>query len=202
MLCGFAIALVYEATAEQIARNRTALLEEAVARVLPGATHFQGYWLIHDALAPAGVDEASFIAGYDSSGALVGVGLPASIMGYQDNIGMLFGYDPVGERLTGFVVLESRETPGLGSKIGTASAFLRSLSALDVRLDGTTLANAVTLTTRGTERRPYEVDGVTGATVSSRAVVQAINNTAARLAAIRARLGALREQPSGHHDAG
>ncbi|MGD8416211.1 MAG: FMN-binding protein [Pseudomonadales bacterium] len=191
MLCGFAIALVYQATAEQIAHNRTARLEEAVARVLPGGvTRFQGYRAAGAGIAPAGIDQAAFIAGYDSNGAFTGVAVPVSIMGYQDTIGMLLGYDPQQQQLTGFAVLESRETPGLGAKIATDPAFLASLGALDVTLAGAALANPVVLS-RGIERRPHEVDGITGATVSSSAVVRAVNNAAPDFAAIRARLGVL-----------
>ena len=97
---------------------------------------------------------------------LVGVAVPASIMGYQDTIGMLFGYDPEQQRLTGFAVLQSRETPGLGSKIGTDPAFLASLNDLDVTLEDAKLKTRVALAGRSAERRPHEVDGVTGATVS------------------------------------
>jgi len=144
MSCGFAIALVYEATEERIASNRTELLEEAVARVLSGAIRLQGYEL-GDELAPASVDQASFVAGYDSAGRFIGVAVPASIMGYQDTISMLFGYSPEQQRLTGFAVLQSRETPGLGSKIGTDPAFLASLNDLDVTLEDAKLETKVVL---------------------------------------------------------
>lgn len=192
MACGFAIALVFQATAGQIERNRAELLEQAVAEVLPGVATMRGYAIADDVLTDAATDQAQLIAGYDQTGALVGVALPARIMGYQDTIRMLFGYDPVSERLTGFTVLDSRETPGLGSKIDTDPDFLASLKGLDVELAGHTLANEATLATWGAERAPWQVDGITGATVSSHAVIQAINDTAPALAAIRAQLPALR----------
>lgn len=192
MTCGFAIALVFQATAGQIERNRAELLEQAVGEVLPGVATIHGYAIADDALTDAATDQAQFIAGYDQTGALVGVALPARIMGYQDTIRMLFGYDPVSERLTGFAVLDSRETPGLGSKINTDPDFLASLKGLDVELAGHALASKVTQATRGAERAPWQVDGITGATVSSNAVIQAINDTAPVLATIRAQLPALK----------
>lgn len=191
MACGLAIALVFEATAARIASNRAALLEEAVSRVLPGATRLAGYRLGDDALAAVAAAEADAIAGYDDGGRLIGVALPAGVMGYQDRIDMLLGYDPQRQRLTGFAVLQSRETPGLGSKIGTDPAFLASLGSLDVGLDGTALARPVTLAARGAARRAHQVDGITGATVSSKAVVRAVNLAAPQFAALRARLTAL-----------
>ena len=188
MACGFAIALVFQATAGQIERNRLALLEEAVGQVLPGAAITQGYAIDDDTVTAVNTDQADFIASYDGHGTLVGVALQASIMGYQDTIRMLFGYDPSSETLTGFAVLESRETPGLGSKIGTDPAFLGALAGLDVRLVEGALANEITLTGRGDAGAPWQVDGITGATISSNAVIRAINHAAPRLAAIRAGL--------------
>jgi electron transport complex protein RnfG len=192
MACGFAIAVVYEATAGPIARNRTELLEQSVAQVLPGAKQFQGYDFAGDELTATAIDRATLVAGYDDTG-FIGVALPASIMGYQDSIRMLLGYDPHNQQLTGFAVLESRETPGLGSKIATDEAFLDSLHTLDVTVDAKRLINPVTLATRGSDRTRYQVDGITGATVSSRAVVAAINGAAPQLAAIRGHLQALRD---------
>jgi electron transport complex protein RnfG len=188
MACGLAIALVFQATAGQIESNRAALLEKAVAQVLTGTRTTKGFVIDNGTLATAATDRADFIASYNESGLLIGVAVSTGIMGYQDRIRMLLGYEPRSETLTGFAVLESRETPGLGSKIGTDPTFLSSLSGLDVRLSGTTLANEVTLTTRGQARAPWQVDGITGATISSKAVARAISNTAPMLAVIRAGL--------------
>ena len=185
MTCGFAIALVFQATAGQIERNRLALLEDAVAQVLPGTAATQGYAIENGSLATASAEQADLIASYSDKGALIGVAVPASIMGYQDSIRLLLGYEPYAEALTGIVVLESRETPGLGSKIGTDPDFLAALRGLDVRLSGNALTNPVTLTTRGQARAPWQIDGITGATISSKAVVEAINNAAATLKIIR-----------------
>jgi electron transport complex protein RnfG len=185
--CGFAIAVVFQATADQIDRNRAELLEQSLVRVLPGAERFQPYRLVDGAVVAGSLTDADWIAGYDAQG-LVAVALPVSIMGYQDTIHMLLGYDPEGQRLTGFAVLSSRETPGLGSRIGTDPSFLASLAGLDVTLDGAGLVNPVRLVAAGSSRAAWQVDGITGATVSSRAVVEAVNRSAPRLLEIRRRL--------------
>jgi electron transport complex protein RnfG len=188
MACGLAIALVFQATAGQIESNRAALLEKAVAQVLTGTRTTKGFVIDNGTLAKAATDRADFIASYNESGLLIGVAVSTGIMGYQDRIRMLLGYEPRSETLTGFAVLESRETPGLGSKIGTDPAFLGALAGLDVRLVESALANDITLTTRGDAGAPWQVDGITGATISSNAVIRAINHAAPRLAAIRAGL--------------
>ena len=206
MACGFAIALVFQATAGKIEQNRAALLATAVAQVLPGTAATRGYAIDNGSLLTAATDQADFIASYSKGGAVIGVAVPTSIMGYQDTIRMLLGYDPASETLTGFAVLESRETPGLGSKIGTDPAFLTALSGLDVHLSGTTLKNEVSLTTRGQARAPWQLDGITGATISSKAVARAISNAAPKLAAVRAGLPVIEaaaelQAPEGNGDA-
>jgi electron transport complex protein RnfG len=197
MGCGLAIALMVQATAGQIAENRAERLTQAVGRVLPGAVEIQGYDIRDDGLVPLPADRATFIAGYDHEDSLIGVAVPARIMGYQDTIHMLFGYDPAAELLTGFVILESRETPGLGSKIGTDPEFLASLNGLDVSLAEGQLANRVTLASPRQPRTAWQVDGITGATVSSNAVAEAINRTAPQFEIVRRQLDKLRSPRSG-----
>ena len=67
MLCGFAIGLVFQATAGQIERNRAALLEKAVTQVLPGTSTTKGLVIDNGALAMAATDRADFIASYDET---------------------------------------------------------------------------------------------------------------------------------------
>ncbi|OOZ57680.1 hypothetical protein BOW42_00870 [Solemya velum gill symbiont] len=76
-----------------------------------------------------------------------------------------------------------RETPGLGDKIITDKNFVANFDALDVRLnsDATALANAVVLVKKGSKTNPWEVDAITGATISSNAVAKAINASAQQL---------------------
>ncbi len=194
MGCGLIISTVYQGTAAPIAENRARALEQAIVRVLPGTTTQRGFELIDDALV--GVEPASgaLIAGYDATGALIGVAVPAQVMGYQDTIGTLFGYDPTAERIIGFAVLNSRETPGLGAKIADDPKFLASFQGLDVRLANGGLRNPVTLTRPRVQHQAWHIDGITGATVSSQAIASAVNSTAAsRFAAIRAHIEELRD---------
>ncbi len=192
LACGLAIASVFQGTAARIAENRQARLQAAVAEVLPGATHQRGFAVTDGGLVDVEVARAAMIAGYDASGALVGVAVPARVMGYQDTISLLLGYDPDAQRVIGVTVLESRETPGLGAKIGSDPSFLAGFSALDVTLAADAVERPVSLTPTGAERMPWQVDGITGATISSRAVVHAVNTSAPAFAKIRSRLEELR----------
>ena len=68
--------------------------------------------------------------------------------------------------------MESKETPGLGDKIEKDPAFLENFEQLDVALanDGAELRNAIVTVKQGEKENAWEVDGITGATISSRAI--------------------------------
>lgn len=174
MLCGLLIVFVFAGTRPVIEANRAAALERAVFAVLPAATARVTF-----VLTPAGSFERAadskgerIHAGFDQAGRLVGVAIEASGMGYADTIGLLYGYAPERDAIVGIQVLTSKETPGLGNKIETDPDFLANFAALDVRLDdaGTSLLNPIETVKRGKKTEPWQVDGITGATVSSKAI--------------------------------
>jgi electron transport complex protein RnfG len=73
-------------------------------------------------------------------------------------------------------VLESRETPGLGDKIYKDAVFVGGFSALSVEPE-------IFAVKKGTKSRPNEIDTITGATISSKAVVRIINEAHAQWSA-------------------
>jgi electron transport complex protein RnfG len=83
----------------------------------------------------------------------------------------MIGFDPATGVLTGIKVLEQKETPGLGDKIGTDSGFGNQFPGRQVPL------RRVKARTGGD---PSEVQTITGATISSRAVIRIVNNAVAR----------------------
>lgn len=185
LVCGVAIVLAFRGTLPVIERNRAEALQKAILQVLPAATTSAGFVLREDGgFAPLeGKPGAARVvhAGYDANGKLVGFAIEAAGMGYQDTIRVLYGYDPERQAIVGFRVLESRETPGLGDKIDTDPAFLENFRALDVTLvgDGTALAHPITSVANGKKSSPWEVDAITGATVSSKAVAKLLQESAA-----------------------
>lgn len=185
VLCGFIIVGVYEWTRPYIERNRAKALERAVFRVLPGAHSSRSYIWSEEEDAFR-VDEGSrelpvVHAGYDAKGNLIGVAVAAKGMGYQDGISVLFGYAPRKQAIIGLAVLESRETPGLGDKIETDPAFRANFEHLDVTLDvsGTALENPIELVASGAKSQPWQIDSITGATISSQAIASILAGSAA-----------------------
>ncbi|MCB9385006.1 MAG: FMN-binding protein [Bryobacterales bacterium] len=186
LVCGVLIVSVYQATKPVIARNRADALQAAIFEVLPGAKSSQAFRLVDgdtfEAVeGQAAPGDALVYAGYDASGNLAGFAIEGAGMGYQDTIRLLWGYDPAAQTVIGFHVLESKETPGLGDKITSDEAFLANFRALDVRLDsaGAKLANPVVAVKHGQKANDWQVDGITGATISSVAVSGILDQSAA-----------------------
>lgn len=183
-ICALLIVLTYEGTAERIAHLKDEALQEAVFSILPGTKTTREFFIDARQRLTAEWSEGAIpvFAGYDANGQLTGVAVEASGRGYADLIKVLYGYDPVKEKIIGFYVLESKETPGLGDKIQKDQAFLKNFTELDVALgaDGS-LKNPVTTVKHGLKKNPWEIDGITGATISSRAVGTLINTSASQL---------------------
>jgi electron transport complex protein RnfG len=183
LLCALLIVLTYEGTASRIEHNRAEALERAIFRVLPGTETTAPYQLNEQdmlVVPPPETQNGNIVyAGFDGSGKLTGVAITASGQGYADVLRILYGYDPEKEAVVGIYVLESKETPGLGDKIEKDPDFLKNFEALDVSLneEGTALKNRVVPVKSGTKENPWEVDGITGATISSRAIGNILGNS-------------------------
>ena len=113
--------------------------------------------------------EAVF-GGYDEDGKLVGYAIPGAGPGFQDIVSLLFGYLPDVRKVVGMEILESRETPGLGDKIYKDLEFVANFH--DLAIDPEIVA-----VKKGRKAAPNEVDAITGATISSKAVVRIINES-------------------------
>ena len=94
--------------------------------------------------------------------------MPAAGPGFQDTIAILYGYKPAETLVVGMEVLESRETPGLGDKIYKDAEWVGAFSALSIDPEIVAVKN-------GTRSDANEIDAITGATISSKAVVRIIN---------------------------
>lgn len=187
LIASFLLVATYVLTAPYIAANRAALLEEAIFDVLPGSTQKVVFELTDEGefvLVESNDAEGRHLyAGYDENSRLIGVAIEAEGQGFQDKLRLIYGYMPECECVVGMQVLESTETPGLGDKIETDEAFQSNFDSLDVRLEtgGRTLLHDVTLVKRATETRPWEIAAITGATISSEAVAEIIDESAAEL---------------------
>ncbi len=101
--------------------------------------------------------------------------------GYADEIRMLIGVDKEG-KVMGLVVMQAHETFGLGSKILNdhkfLSQFLNSNGSFTIGSGESDGFSSATGTTEATGEETA-VDGISGATVSSKAVARCVNSAIA-----------------------
>jgi Na+-translocating ferredoxin:NAD+ oxidoreductase subunit G len=173
LLSGLILVWSYLATAPRIARNHREALEAAVTKVLPSTVRIEPLLRGDDGrLTPTTTENSAggdvVFSGRDADGRLVGYAIPAHGPGYMDRVGLLFGYDPARQRIVGMEVLDSRETPGLGDRIATDPHFRANFADLAV-------APRIVAVKKGDKTAIHEVDCITGATISSEAVVAILN---------------------------
>lgn len=183
MVSGITVVFAYEVTREPIAENhRERLIERTIFEALPGATTHALYRLSEEGieqLSDAEVDDANLYAGYDDQGDLVGVALEGASMGYEDTVRVMYGYSPDEQQIIGFTVVSSSETPGLGDEINSES-FQEQFSDLELPLasDFSELEEELRVVEAGSDAGPAEIEAISGATVSSQAVADGIQQSA------------------------
>ncbi|MDE3127991.1 MAG: RnfABCDGE type electron transport complex subunit G [Gemmatimonadota bacterium] len=172
---GWLIVSVYNATLPAVERHAAEQVNEAVRQVLKAPARWDTLYLVDGALTskrPASVNAETPMAfvGYDAGGRRIGAAITAAEPGFQELVTLMIGFDPATGALTGYDVLDQQETPGLGDRIESDTDFTRQFPGRVAPLVGVKRAPAT----------PNEVQTITGATISSRAVVRIINDAVAR----------------------
>ena len=176
-----ALAFVNDITEERIAAQAAMKLEQALESVVPGAEEFRDetdkVLALKVTVSDGGRPEFPLIkrvyVGY-SNGEMVGAAFSCTPSGYGGPIDAVVGVSRDGV-VTGLTVVKHTETPGLGANI-TSRDFqmrfvgLRAGSPVKVAKDG------------------GQVEAITGATISSRAVAGAVDQ-ALRLFEVATREG-------------
>jgi H+/Na+-translocating ferredoxin:NAD+ oxidoreductase subunit G len=182
---GLLVVMVYQITRPIIAENQRQAINRALYKVVPGAEQrhdfiVQGQKLIAADASDKVVGERIYAA-YDSQGRLAGVAIEAAGQGYQDVIRVLYGYSPICQCIRGIAVLKLAETPGIGDKIAKDKQFLQNFAHLDASLsnDGTRLAHDIVTVKH--KSNPWEIEAITGATISSRAMGRLLNASAQQM---------------------
>lgn len=186
LLCGVLIVATFQLTLPIITTNKARALEKAIFEVIPAAKSKRTFKQVGDKLEPLEGEDplaVKYYAGYDDDGRLVGVALEASGQGFQDIVTILYAYSPECKCVTGMKVMASKETPGLGTKIDTDPDFRANFDALDVALtgDGQRIAHPVVLVKPGKKTEQWQIEAITGATISSRAVASIMEKSTSAL---------------------
>jgi electron transport complex protein RnfG len=190
LLSGILVVAVFQTTLPLINENKRIAIEHAVFQVLPGTQSRRDYVVSQQGIFPdteaAVKDNGSISDGlriyatYDIQKRFIGIAAEAAAPGYQDVIRILFGYKPDCECITGINVLKMTETPGLGDKIAKDPQFLKNFTALDARLNDSKngLRHAIHTVKHGRKTQPWQIDAISGATISSNAIGKMLNESA------------------------
>ncbi|MCW8921848.1 MAG: FMN-binding protein [Sedimenticola sp.] len=187
MLSGLLVVLAFQFTKPIIEENKRIAIEKAVSHVIPGVVSKKDFLLSAEGLFPADGDKTAkgekIYAAYGANGELKGIALEAAATGYQDVIRILYGYNQDCQCVTGIKILKMAETPGLGDKIAFDPDFLKNFEALDARLNGqkSGLENAIVTVKHGSKREQWQIDSISGATISSKAIGRMINESGQRM---------------------
>ncbi len=152
-------------TKERIALNKQREIEEAIIQVVPGTRSSQKLYEEKD---------LSVYGGKDEEGALIGFAIHASGVGFQDKITFMLGTNISLTRISSLTILDQKETPGLGAKITDRESFLLYWKNKDCSSKISLRKPAVS---SPDELSPTEINTITGATISSEAVLNTVNSS-------------------------
>ena len=169
LILAAAILFGMSAVLSDIGRNNTRAHHlELMQTLLPGATEFT--------LEPYAGEDANIRSVHKSD---IGFVVETVTYGYAGEITMLIGVSNAG-KVTGLVVSDAHETFGLGGNALTdhvfLAQFLNKTGSFEVETHGADAFSGATGEAEPAEGEAVSVDAITGATVTSKAVVRCVNS--------------------------
>lgn len=158
-ISGFLLAFVIQKTISQIRKNQEQAIKIAISKLMPGGVDINLKY----------ISDYKVYFVYDKGNKLLGYCILTTGSGYQGEIKMLIGLSSDFLTLTGIEILESVETPGLGSKIQE--------QPFQGQFKGKRFLPGFILIKDKKAKAENEIQAITGATVSSSNVVRIINKT-------------------------
>ncbi len=177
LIAAAALAVGYRMTKPTIDERARADKLEALRVVLPAAVDFSDQ---------KSGPEIDYYEGLDGDGRLVGYAFPGEAQGYSSTISVMVGVDPEGT-LTGIKILDQKETPGLGTQavdLPATRTFWQALCGrgekgeagrppFQEQFAGKTVAGLWVVT----GKTETEIEALTGATITTRAVTDAVKQS-------------------------
>jgi electron transport complex protein RnfG len=174
---GLLIVLLYTWTLPGIEAHKAGILRTAITQVLKNPARSDTLYLVGGALtakAPP-ADPSTHVErvyrGYDAQGTPIGYAIEARGPGFSETIRLIFGVDLQRHELLGMTVLDSKETPGIADDV-ERPVFTSQFAGAKAPVEGVKASVQ--------NKPPGTIVMITGATISSRAVLKAINTTLAR----------------------
>ena len=156
MICSATVlTFLHRVTEPQIEAHAQRAKEEAIKQVLPGTAEF-------DEVTKG---ELTLYRGLDETGSVVGHALEKGKRGYQEDVVLMIGFDLEDQIIMGIEILDHAETPGLGARIE------------EEEFRGQFQNQPLTASFQINQ----DVDAISGATISSEAVVEIVKEAAVEI---------------------
>jgi electron transport complex protein RnfG len=166
---GFLLAIADAAWAPKIEVNKVKKLDNLMAELLPDAEKFQLVERFQIESPSRKTGQIDLYKGVSASGQNAGWAFNASGFGFGGEIELVVAVDNDFKKIAGFMVLSSSETPGFGDQI--------KLPWYRGQFTGVPVGQLQLERTGNPEKIDDQIVAITGATISSQAVVNIINNT-------------------------
>jgi electron transport complex protein RnfG len=169
-LFGLLIAVADAAWSAKIEQNKTEKLRKLMAGLISDANSFE--LAIKDANLPGDkgrIIKTDIYKAFDKQGSCAGFAFIAAGAGFADKIELVVAVDARCEKLLGFNVLSSNETPGFGSKMKNDSFRNQFKGAPTGELSLVKIGDA--------SKIDDEIVAISGATVTSTAVINIFNKS-------------------------
>jgi len=170
LIFGVLLAMTDAALAPRIKRNETEKFTRLAGGMLSEAVRFEPVEPKIAVTASNGKTvEVEVYRGLDEQGRTAGWAFVCEGGGFSDKIKLVVGVDGRFEKLAGFGVLSSNETPGFGDKITIPGGFFQK------QFVGAPADKLMLVKAGRPEQIDTEIVAITGATVTSQAVVDILN---------------------------
>ena len=181
VIAGASLSLVNGWAQPLIDANETKVKMAGVVEVVPGGAASKPVSEV--APGPASGDPLEAYQVLDGQGQVLGWAVIGEGTGFSDKIRLMVGVSPDLNRTLGIKILKDSETPGLGTKIreGAYPDQFYGRGRPAPSLEAGPLA-----VVKSAPGAPNEVQAITGATISSKAVVSIVNQS---VSALRSRIG-------------
>ncbi len=161
LISGFLLSFVFSSFEKDILANNEKTVLEGVKTVIVGSDTVEG---------PL-TENSTFIyyIGKKEDGSVAGYAIISSANGYNGENKVLVGFNEDATMITGIVITEQAETPGLGAKI-VENSFREQFKE-----QSSITPLSVVKGIKPEEAKEGEIAAISGATISSSSVVDAVN---------------------------
>jgi len=155
-VCAFLLAFISGLAKNKILANEQTKIESAIFKLSPSAKRIE----------ETKINDSPLYKLFDKSNSLVGYAALISGNGYQGQIKLIAIADSSFNTIEGIQVIESSETPGLGAKINE-DFFKKQFKGIKLTMPIECVKEKTT--------KENEIVAISGATISSKAVVNIVN---------------------------